>query len=281
MKIDNINATTILNNGVKMPVLGLGVYKAKSGKEVINSIHYALEAGYRHFDTATLYKNEEGVGEAIKSGGVPREELFITTKVWNDDQGYQKTLKAFEKSLKKLNMDYIDLYLVHWPVPEKYKDSWSALEKLYRDGKIKAIGLCNCLEHHITDVLNTCEIKPMVLQNEFHPMLVQQPLLDFCKENNIQYEAWSPLMRGKILDNEVLKSLAAKYQKSVAQVVIRWDLQKGVVTIPKSVHKDRIIENAAVFDFELNEADMKLIDSLDRDERTGAHPDNFLEYFRK
>lgn len=281
MNIKNITGTTTLNNGVKMPIFGLGVYKTKDGREVINSVHHALEVGYRLFDTASFYENESGVGEAIKAGNVPREELFITTKVWNDDQGYKNTLQAFENSRKKLGLDYIDLYLVHWPVPGKYLDSWKALEKLYRDGRVKAIGLSNCLEHHLKDVMDNGEVKPMVLQNEFHPRLVQQPLLDFCNENNIQYEAWSPLMRGRILNNEVLKSLAAKHQKSEAQIVIRWDLQKGVVSIPKSVHKKRIIENANVFDFRLSEADIKKIDALDREERTGAHPDNFLDHFKR
>ncbi|MCX2837964.1 aldo/keto reductase [Salinimicrobium sp. MT39] len=280
MDIGNINGTTTLHNGVTMPVLGLGVYKAKEGSEVIESVHHALDAGYRHIDTASFYENESGVGEAIKSSKIPREEIFVTTKVWNDDQGFEETLKAFDKSLEKLGLDYIDLYLIHWPVPGKYVETWKALEKLYSEGKVKAIGVSNFLEHQLKDILNDCSIKPMVLQNEFHPRLVQQSLIDFCKRSQIQYEAWSPLMRGEVFKNPLLKELAKKYGKTVAQLVIRWDLQKGVVTIPKSVHRNRIFENADVFDFEISEENMRRIDALDREERTGAHPDDFMDHFR-
>ena len=281
MEIRNISSTSVLRNGVKMPVLGLGVYKSKDGQEVINAIHHALGAGYRHIDTASFYRNEEGVGEAIRSSSVPREEIFVTTKVWIDEQGYEETLRAFERSLERLKMDYVDLYLVHWPVPGKYLESWKALETLYEEGKVRAIGVSNCLEHHLKELISNNSIKPMVVQNEFHPRLVQQSLLDFCGKEEIQYEAWSPLMRGKIFRNEVLEDLAEKYEKTIAQIAIRWDLQKNVVTIPKSVHKERIIENAAVFDFELSPLDMQRIDALDREERTGAHPDHFLEHFEE
>ncbi len=280
MKITNISSTATLHNAIEMPLLGLGVYKAENGEEVIEAVHHALKVGYRLFDTASFYNNELGVGEAIRTGGIPRGEIFVTTKVWNDDHGYEQTLKAFEVSLQKLNLQYIDLYLIHWPVPGKYTETWRALEKLYKDGKVKAIGVCNCLEHQLQELINTGEISPMLVQNEFHPRLLQQSLLDFCKENQIQYQSWSPLMRGKILDNPTLKELANKYKRTPAQIVIRWNLQKGVATIPKSVHKDRIRENAEVFDFELSGADMASIDNLDRDERTGAHPDDFLDHFK-
>ncbi|MDT0688325.1 aldo/keto reductase [Salegentibacter sp. F188] len=278
MHITNIEGTTKLSNGVKMPCLGLGVYKAKDGDEVINAIHAALEVGYRLIDTASMYKNEEGVGEAIRSSGIPREEIFVTSKVWNDDEGYENTLNAFEESLKKLQFDYLDLYLIHWPT-SKYLETWKAIEKLYRDGRVKAIGVCNCMKHHMEGIKNTSEIVPMVLQNEFHPKLVQQSLIDYCGKNNIRYQAWSPLMRGKILETEELMHLAKKYDKTVSQMVIRWSLQKGVMTIPKSVHKERIFENSQVFNFEISAEDMERIDSLDSQERTGAHPDNFMEHF--
>ncbi|WP_029036542.1 aldo/keto reductase [Salinimicrobium xinjiangense] len=279
MKITDINGTTKLNNGVDMPVLGLGVYKAKEGREVVDSIQHALEAGYRHIDTASFYENERGVGEAIRTSGVPREEIFITTKVWNDDQGYEQTLAAFDNSLKELNMNYVDLYLIHWPVPGKYLETWKALEKLYKEGRVKAIGVSNFLQHHLIDVVENSDVVPAVVQNEFHPRLVQQPLLDFCKKNNIQYESWSPLMRGGVFKIDTLKDLAEKYKKSVAQLIIRWNLQKGVVTIPKSVHRERIFENADVFDFKISEEDMCKINALDREERTGAHPDDFMDHF--
>lgn len=280
MELLNINSKITLHNGVKMPVLGLGVYKAKDGQEVIDAIHYAFNAGYRHIDTASFYDNEEGVGVAIRKSSVSREEIFITTKVWNDDHGFETTLAAFEASRKKLQLDYIDLYLIHWPVPGKYLETWKALEKLYKEGKVKAIGVCNCMEHHLQDIMENSEIKPMLLQNEFHPRLIQQELLDFCKENGILYEGWSPLMRGQILNNETLERLADKHHKSIAQITLRWNLQKGVVAIPKSVHKDRIEENADIFNFSLSEEEMDLIDSLDREERTGAHPDHFMDHFK-
>ena len=280
MEINDIHSTTTLYNGIEMPVLGLGVYKIKNGSEVINAVHNALEAGYRHIDTATFYRNEGGVGEAIRTGGVPREELFIATKVWNDSHGRENTLKAFEASRKELGLEYIDLYLIHWPVPGKYIETWQAVESLYKEGKVNAIGVCNCLQHHLEEIFRNGEIKPMLLQNEFHPRLVQQSLLDFSKANGIQYQSWSPLMRGRILRNQILKGIADKYEKTAAQVVLRWNLQKGVIPIPKSVHKSRIIENADIFDFRLTEEDMQEINSLDRNERTGAHPDNFMDHFR-
>lgn len=281
MNIAGINGKVKLNNGYEMPYFGLGVYKSKDGDEVKNAIHFALKAGYRHIDTASFYKNEEGVGEAIKESDIPREEIFVTSKVWNDDQGYEGTLKAIDESLAKLQMDYLDLYLIHWPVPDTLTETWRAMEEIYRSGKVKAIGLCNCVEHQMDEVIENGTIKPMLLQNEFHPKLVQQNMLDYCAERNIQYEGWSPLMRGQILDNEILKNIAEKYQKSTAQVVLRWDLQKGVITIPKSVHENRIKQNADIFDFELTKDEVQRIDALDNNERTGAHPDHFMEHFAK
>jgi diketogulonate reductase-like aldo/keto reductase len=264
-----------LHNGVKMPWLGLGVWKMEDREEVIRAVKTALEIGYRHIDTAAIYKNEEGVGQAIKESGVPREEIFITTKVWNSDQGYETTLQAFETSLQKLGLDYVDLYLVHWPVKGKYKETYKALEKLYKEGRVRAIGVSNFQIHHLEDLMADCEIKPMVNQVEYHPRLSQKELHAFCKKHGIQLEAWSPLMQGKLLDDPTLIEIGKKYGKSPAQVILRWDLQNEVVTIPKSVKPHRIKENADLFDFELTAEDMEKIDALNKDERIGPDPDNF------
>jgi diketogulonate reductase-like aldo/keto reductase len=271
----HIADTTVLANGVKFPWLGLGVWKAKEGSEVENAVKAAIQIGYRSVDTAAVYKNEEGVGRAIKECGVPREELFITTKVWNSDQGYESTLKAFETSRKKLGLEYVDLYLVHWPVKGKYKETWKALEKLYKEGWVRAIGVSNFQVHHLKDVIEDCEVKPMVNQVEFHPYLTQKELLAFCKEQNIQLEAWSPLMQGEVVNIPEIQELAKKYGKTPAQIVLRWDLQHGVVTIPKSVKEHRIKENADIFDFELTAEDMAKLDALNKNHRFGPDPDNF------
>lgn len=259
-----------------MPWFGLGVFKVENGSEATESVKAAIKNGYRSIDTAAVYKNEEGVGIGIKESGVAREELFITSKVWNEDQGYDTTLAAFEKSLERLQLDYLDLYLIHWPGKDKYKDTWRALEKLYKDGKIRAIGVSNFQVHHLEELLKDAEIKPMVNQVEFHPRLTQKELRDYCKKQGIQLEAWSPLMQGQLLDNDVLTQIAEKYNKSVAQVILRWDLQHEVVTIPKSIKEHRIIENADIFDFELSQEDMDKIDALNKDERVGPNPDELL-----
>ena len=281
MKLTNSKGTTKLANGVEMPYLGLGVYKADDGDEVINAIHYALDAGYRLIDTAAFYDNEEGVGKAIKTAEVSREDIFVTSKLWIDDQGAEATADAFENSLNKLGLNYLDLYLIHWPVPGKYLESWKVLQELYEEGKIKAIGVSNCLQHHLESIEKLGGVQPMVLQNEYHPKLIQEKLLDYCKNKNIQYQAWSPLMRGDILENSTIKEIAKDKGKTAAQIVLRWDLQKGVTAIPKSVHKDRIVENADIFDFELSNEELKRIDALEDGTRTGAHPDHFMEYFKK
>lgn len=274
-KITDVKGTFTLNNGVEMPYFGLGVYLSKEGQEVINAINWAVEAGYRHIDTASIYKNEEGVGEGIKQCGVDRKELFVVSKVWNNDQGYDATLKAFDASMKRLDLEYLDLYLIHWPVANKYKETWKALEKIYAEGRVKAIGVSNFLQHHLEDLLSEANVVPMVNQMEFHPYLVQQDLLDFCNKNTIQYEAWSPMMQGKIFQMDEFKQLSEKYNKTIAQIVLRWDLQKGVITIPKSSKKERIIDNANIFDFELSEEDVSMLDSLHRGQRFGPDPDNF------
>ncbi|MCL6627011.1 MAG: aldo/keto reductase, partial [Alicyclobacillus shizuokensis] len=230
--------------------------------------------GYRHVDTAAVYGNETGVGKAIRESGVAREEVFVTTKVWNSDQGYDSTLRAFEESRKRLGFEYVDLYLIHWPVKGKYKDTWKALEKLYQDGVVRAIGVSNFQIHHLQDLMVDSQIVPMVNQVEYHPLLTQKELHAFCKQHNIQLEAWSPLMQGN-LNQPLLTDLAHKYGKTPAQIVLRWDLQNEVVTIPKSVHENRIVENASVFDFELSAEDMEKIDGLNQNHRFGADPDNF------
>lgn len=267
--------TTTLHNGVKMPWFGLGVYKAEEGQEVIKAVKAAIHHGYRSIDTASLYQNEEGVGKAIRESEIPREELFITTKVWNTDQGYDSTIQAFETSIQKLGLDYVDLYLIHWPVAGIYKDTWKALEKLYKDGRIRAIGVSNFQIHHLQDLIGTADIKPMVNQVEYHPSLTQEELNAYCKQEGIQLEAWAPLKRGQLQDNPTIVALANKHKKTPAQIILRWDLQNGVVTIPKSVKEHRIIENADIFDFELSTEDMNQINSLNQNERTGADPDNF------
>jgi diketogulonate reductase-like aldo/keto reductase len=274
-KITNLQGTFTLHNGVEMPYFGLGVYLSADGQEVVNAIHWAIEAGYRHIDTASIYQNETGVGRAIKESDVPRKDLFVVSKVWNSDQGYESTLAAFDASMERLGLDYLDLYLVHWPVKGKYKDTWRALEHLYNEKRIRAIGVSNFMQHHLEDLLVEAQVIPMVNQMEFHPYLVQQDLIDYCVKHGIQYEAWSPLMQGKIFNIEDLKQLAGKYQKSIAQIVLRWDLQKGVITIPKSSKKERIIENANIFDFELNAEDVLLLDQMEKGQRFGPDPDNF------
>lgn len=273
--MEHLQSTTTLANGVQMPWLGLGVYKVKEGQEVIDSVKAAIKAGYRSIDTAALYANEEGVGQAIQESGVARNELFITTKVWNSDQGYESTLAAFETSLNKLGLDYVDLYLVHWPVKGKYKDTWRALEKLYSEGKVRAIGVSNFQIHHIEDLLADASVKPMVNQVELHPLLSQVELREYSIKQGIQIEAWAPLAQGHLLDNEVIKAIALNHNKSLAQVIIRWDLQNGIVTIPKSTNEQRIIQNADVFDFELSVQEIASIDALNQNHRFGSNPDTF------
>ena len=276
MNITDISGTCTLNNGVKMPYLGLGVYDSRDGEEVFNSVTWALEAGYRHIDTATLYENEAGVGEAVRTYDIPREEVFVVSKVWNTDQGYEETLKAFETSMGKLKLDYLDLYLIHYPVKGKFADTRKAMEKLYKEGQIRAIGISNFPERHIRELLKTAEIIPMVNQMEFHPYIIQQDLIDYCLETGIQYEGWSPFMRGKIFEIDLFNDLSEKYEKTMAQIALRWSLQKGVVAIPKSSRKDRIISNADIFDFEISADDMDRVDDLDRNQTVvGLHPDSF------
>ena len=270
--ISNIKDCTLLNNGLKMPWLGFGVFQINDGQEVEHAVKSALEIGYRSIDTATVYGNERGVGKAIRESGILREDIFLTTKVWNDDQREKRTLAAFEESLKRLETEYVDLYLVHWPVKGCYQETWQVMEEIYQSGRAKAIGVSNFLVHHLEDILRDSQIVPSVNQVEFHPFLVQPELLRFCQSHKIQVEAWSPLMDGKITNEQVVQKLAEKYHKTPAQIALRWDLQHEVVTIPKSTHSNRIAENSQIFDFELSRADMNVLDALDEGKRVGPDP---------
>ncbi len=273
--ISNINDCTILNNGLKMPWLGFGVFQIKDGNEVEKAVLNALEVGYRSIDTATVYSNERGVGKAIKKSGIQREEIFLTTKVWNEDQRKKRTFEAFEESLERLETDYVDLYLIHWPVAGHYIETWQAMENIYRSGRAKSIGVSNFLVNHLEDILRVGSVVPSANQMEFHPFLVQPELLKFCQDNNIQMEAWSPLMQGHIVSVQAVQEIAEKYNKTPAQITLRWNLQHKVVTIPKSVNPSRIIENTQIFDFELSQEDMNNIDALDQSKHFGPDPANF------
>lgn len=262
-----------LNNGVKIPIFGLGVFRSAS--ETKDAVRWALEAGYRHIDTAKIYGNEADVAQGIKESGVDRKDIFITTKLWNDDMRQGKQREAFEKSLELLETDYIDLYLIHWPVKEAYKESWKIMEEYYKQGRIRAIGVSNFHKHHLEDLLSIAEVVPAVNQIECHPHLTQEPLFDYCREKGIALEAWSPLGGGKLLSDPDIKKIAHKYGKTVAQLIIRWHIQRDTIVIPKSVHKDRIISNGDVFDFEISSEDMAAITAMNRNERVGSNPDKF------
>ena len=254
----------VLNNGVEMPLLGFGVYQVTDLKECEQSVLDAMQAGYRLIDTASAYGNEEAVGKAIRKSGVPREEIFVTTKLWIQDTGYEKTKKAFEKSLKNLGLDYLDLYLIHQPIGDVY-GAWRAMEELYKAGKIRAIGVSNFHPDRLMDLKLFNEVVPAVNQIETHPFHQQIENQQFLQENGVQIESWGPFAEGRndLFKNELLASIGKKHQKTVAQVVLRWLIQRGVVAIPKSVRKERIIENFNIFDFELNPADMESIATLD------------------
>lgn len=275
MEILEQQKSVTLSNGEIIPQVGLGVLKAQNGLEVENAVITALENGYRLIDTAAAYRNEDGVGRAIKRSGVPRKDIFLTTKVWNSDQGYEETLAAFERSLQLLQTDYVDLYLVHWPVAGKYKETWRALEKLYKEGKTKAIGVSNFQIHHLQDLMATAEIKPMVNQVEMHPYLQQKELQEFSKLHHIQLQAWRPIMMGEVNHLPAIRSIAEKLGKSPVQVTLRWLVQKEVIVIPKSVKPNRIKDNIDIFDFELSPGDMAAIEALDQGKRLGPDPDNF------
>lgn len=265
-----------LNNGVEIPMLGLGVFQTEDGAETQNAVRWAIGAGYRHIDTAKIYGNEKSVGLGIKESGVARNELFITTKLWNEDIRQRRTKQAFEQSLQDLQLDYLDLYLIHWPA-EGYAEAWAAMEEIYATGKVRAIGVSNFHQHHLDELMNTAKIVPAVNQIECSPRLTQEPLRAYLAQKGIATQAWSPLggTGGNLMEEQVLLNLAQKYGKSPAQIILRWDLQNDMITIPKSVHKERIEANLNVFDFELAQEDMNAINGLNKDQRVGPDPDNF------
>lgn len=264
----------ILNNDIRIPQLGYGVWQIPD-EEAAQIVGQAIDTGYRSIDTAMIYGNERGVGQALASTEVPREELFITSKVWNADQGYASTLRAFDESLERLGLDYVDLYVIHWPTPkfDQYVETYQALEKLYNDGRTKAIGVCNFDIEHLERIMDECNVKPAVNQVEYHPYLQQKELRNFCEKHDIQLEAYSPLMNGtSMMDNEIIQEIAQRKGKTPAQIILRWHMQTDVVAIPKTVTPSRMKENLDVFDFKLNEADMRKISTLDRGERINHIP---------
>ncbi len=276
----SLEHTFSLNNGYGIPCVGFGTWQTPDGDTAMMAVSEAIKVGYRHIDAAACYKNEVGVGQGIAASGIAREKIFVTSKVWNTDRGYEKTLAAFEKSLSDLGLDYLDLYLIHWPASaSRYEnweeinlETWRAMTELYKAGKIKAIGVSNFLPHHMEALMKT-EVPPMVDQIEYHPGLVSSDTVEYCREHDVLVEAWSPLGTGRMLDNEELKAIARGYGKSVAQLCIRWCLQNGVVPLPKSVTPSRIAENAQVFDFVISEDDMQKINAMPNFGGSGLHPD--------
>ncbi|HEY5561520.1 MAG TPA: aldo/keto reductase [Clostridiaceae bacterium] len=260
----------VLSNGVKIPCVGFGTWQTPDGKVAIASVEEAIKAGYVHIDTAAAYGNEVSVGKAIKNSGIKREDIFITSKLWNAEHGYESTKRAFAKTLADLKLEYLDLYLIHWPIPVKFKNNWEeknaetwrAFEELYKEGKIKAIGVSNFLPHHIEALTKTAKILPMVDQIKLHPGVIQEEIVKYCMEHRILLEAWSPLASGSIFGNEVMEKLSKKYNKSIAQICIRWSLDRGFLPLPKSVTASRIIDNTRVFDFSLEKNDIDLLNKI-------------------
>ena len=271
-----MNETILLNNGVEMPRLGLGVYKAGPDGEVQSAIRDAVSIGYRLIDTASVYKNEEGVGEGVRTCGVPRSELFITTKVWNNAQRLGDVENAFNRSLERLGLDYVDLYLIHWPVPGCSIDTWHVLEDIYRSGRARAIGVSNFTQLQLEELMASSEIVPAVNQIEYHQLWNQEELRLFCLNNGIAVQAYAPLARGAYLNRSIIEKIAEKYNRSTAQIGLRWLIQKDICPIPKSVHTARILSNSQIFDFELDEVEMQMLDSMNENFRSANPPDDLI-----
>lgn len=268
----NEKDTITLNNGVKIPAVGFGTWKITPGPSAHKAILNAIDVGYRHFDTARIYLNEKSIGKALKESRLKREEYFVTTKLWNHDQGYDEALKAFDKSLERLQMDYVDMYLIHWPVTDKRLESWKALVEIYKSGRAKSIGVSNFTEEHLSELMDHSDIVPVVNQVEFHPYLNQKILQDFCKTHSIILEAYSPLAHGRRMQDATLSELAVKHAKNVPQIMLRWNLQLGNIVIPKSKSPERMAENLDLFDFELDSEDMARLENLNENYRTCWDP---------
>lgn len=281
---NSLKSSFVLNNGVKIPCVAYGTYKTPDGEVCSEGVRYALECGYRHIDTAQFYNNEEGVGEGIRRSGLSRDQVFLTTKVWNSSQGYRNTIAAFQESKRKLGMNYVDLYLIHWPIafafkddyPARFIDTWRALESLYRNSEVRAIGVCNCKNTHLKTLMRDIAVKPSVNQIEYHYGFDQSADEEYSKSLGLIVEAWAPLCKGKYFGGEPLKSVALKYGKAESQILVRWCLQHGVLPLPKSVNRDRILENSQVFDFNISDEDMHLLDSFDGVGRLGSDPDKIV-----
>jgi diketogulonate reductase-like aldo/keto reductase len=279
-RMNSIQDSYVLSNGIKIPCVGFGTWKLPNEPASVDIIKTAIDCGYRHIDTAYAYNNEQVVGKAVRECGLKRSELFVTSKLDNPDHGYENTMKEFEITMNNLGFDYLDLYLIHWPIPVAYRNcwkemnegTWKAFEELYQEGKIKAIGVSNFLEHHIDALLETADIAPMVNQLELHPQYTQSDAVNYCKEKRIIVEAWSPLIKGQ-MDYPILKEIAASHHKTPAQVLLRWSIQHGFLPLPKTTSRERMLENADIFDFELTPQEIEAMKKLEAYGLTGHHPD--------